>query len=376
MSPLSEMLADIESLVNVESPSGDARALGASAVAVAELIERRLGSSARILDGPAGPHVHWSGGREAKVLMLGHHDTVHPIGSLSERPFTIEGAFARGPGIFDMKAGIVLAVHALASLEDASAAELLVTSDEETGSRTSRDLVVERARAAGAVLVLEPSADGGALKTARKGTGTFVVTVGGRAAHAGLEPEKGINAVVALALLVPQIAALADAAKGTTVTPTLLAGGTADNVVPDVARCSVDVRVQDAQEKTRIEAAMASLVSGIAGASVSVTGGIGRPPMPAGASRFLMDLAVEVGADLGQALAGVAVGGGSDGNLTAAAGVATLDGLGAVGRGAHTADESIEIGALEPRASLLTALVQRLSSMDRIPPLSSVPADL
>ena len=370
-----ELLADIESLVSVESPSGDVAALRDSASAVARIVRERLGTEPTIVDGPAGPHVSWSGGAAPRVLVVGHHDTVHPLGSLAASPFTVSGGTASGPGIFDMKAGIVLAVHAIAALEDRSAVELLVTCDEETGSATSRDLVVERARSAGSVLVLEPSADGGALKTSRKGTGTFVVSVAGRAAHAGLEPEKGVNAVVALAGLIPQIAALADPGSGTTVTPTLIAGGTADNVVPDSARCSVDVRVTTTSEAARLERAMSLLSVGVPGATVSVTGGIGRPPMPDSASQELFAVAVDVGGAIGQQVRGVAVGGGSDGNLTAAAGVATLDGLGAVGRGAHTRDESIDVEALGPRRELLTALLQRLSSMDRIPPLSSVPAE-
>lgn len=370
-----DLLADIESLVSVESPSGDVGASRASAAEIARLVRGRLGTEATLIDGPAGTHVSWSGGAEPKVLVVGHHDTVHPLGSLATSPFAVSDGSASGPGIFDMKAGIVLAVHAIAALDDRSSVELLITCDEETGSATSRDLVVERARRAGSVLVLEPSADGGALKTARKGTGTFVVSVAGRAAHAGLEPEKGVNAVVALADLIPRIVALAAPESGTTVTPTLVAGGTADNVVPDLARCSVDVRVATAAEAARVEAAMSRLSAAVDGATVSVSGGIGRPPMPESASRGLFEVAVEVGSSIGQEVRGVAVGGGSDGNLSAAAGVPTLDGLGAVGRGAHTRDESIDIAALGPRRELLTALIQRLSSMDRMPPLSSVPAD-
>lgn len=369
------MLADIEALVTVESPSGDVESLEASARAVARLVRARLGTDATIIEGPAGPHVSWSGGGDPKVLLLGHHDTVHPVGTFPASPFRSTAGTASGPGIFDMKAGIVLAVHAIAAMEDRSAVELLITSDEETGSSTSRELVVGRASAAGAVLVLEPSADGGVLKTGRKGTGTFVVTVEGLAAHAGLEPEKGINAVVALAGLIPAIAALADPGRGTTVTPTLVAGGTADNVVPDLARCSVDVRVETEAEAARITSAMESFSGVHSAATVTVSGRIGRPPMPEYASRGLFAIAAEVGAELGQQVRGTSVGGGSDGNLTAAAGVATLDGLGATGHGAHTRGESIEVAALAPRRRLLTALLQRLSSMDRMPPLSSVPAE-
>ena len=253
------MLDDLRSLVEVESPSHDLPAVSASAAAVAELVERRLGTPPELVAGDAGPHVHWRGGGEPRVLLVGHHDTVFPAGALAARPFTVDDGRATGPGVFDMKGGIVIALHALAALPDRSGVELLVTSDEEVGSATSRALIEERARACGAVLVLEPAADGGALKVGRKGTGTFEVLVGGRAAHAGLEPERGVNALVEAAHQVLAIVGLAEPARATTVTPTLASAGTADNVVPAEARVRVDVRVVEPAEGDRLAAAFAAL---------------------------------------------------------------------------------------------------------------------
>jgi acetylornithine deacetylase/succinyl-diaminopimelate desuccinylase-like protein len=190
------MLEDLRTLVEVESPSRDLEALHASARTVAAVIERHLGGKAELVGSDAGPHVRWSGGGDPRVLILGHHDTVFPLGTLARRPFRIEGGHATGPGVFDMLGGLVQAVHGLASLEDRAGVEILVTADEEVGSWSSRALIEERALACGAVLVAEGAADGGALKIGRKGCGTFRISVAGRASHAGLEPEAGANALV------------------------------------------------------------------------------------------------------------------------------------------------------------------------------------
>ncbi len=190
------MLDDLRMLVEVESPSLDLDALAASAAMLSGIIERLLGSAPTIVDSPTGPHLHWRGEGDPRVLLVGHHDTVFPLGSLASRPFTVSAGQATGPGVFDMLGGIVQALHGLAALETLAGVEILISADEEVGSLGSRALIEERAVACGAVLVLEPSADGGRLKTGRKGVGTFDVTVHGRAAHAGLEPEKGINALI------------------------------------------------------------------------------------------------------------------------------------------------------------------------------------
>ncbi|MFD7625929.1 M20 family metallopeptidase [Streptomyces sp. NPDC059851] len=352
------MLGDLRTLVETESPSRDPDALTASAKAVAGVIESRLGGHAVLIESEAGPHVHWSGGGEPKVLVLGHHDTVFPLGTLERRPFTVEDGHATGPGVFDMLGGLVQAVHGLAALDDRSGVEILVTADEEVGSRSSRALIEERALACGAVLVVEGAADGGGLKTGRKGCGSFHVSITGRASHAGLEPAAGVNALVEAAHQVLDIAALARPGIGTTVTPTVASAGTLDNVVPAEATVTVDVRVESDDEKERVESAFAALTPHLDGAEITVEGSIGRPPMPESASAELFALAQK----LLPGLEGCAVGGGSDGNFTAALGVPTLDGLGAVGGGAHADHEYVVVDAMAERAYLLADLVAALQS--------------
>ncbi|MGW7328578.1 M20 family metallopeptidase [Streptomyces sp. NPDC054840] len=350
------MLEDLRTLVEVESPSRDLVALNASAHAVAAVIESRLGGQAVLVESQAGPHVHWSGGGDPRVLILGHHDTVFPLGTLARRPFRVEGGHATGPGVFDMLGGLVQAIHGLAALDDLSGVEVLVTADEEIGSGSSRVLIEERARACGAVLVCEGAADGGGLKTGRKGCGTFEVLIKGRAAHAGLEPEAGVNALVEAAYQVLDIAALGRPEVGTTVTPTVASAGTSDNVVPAAATVLVDVRVESAREKERVESAMAGLAPHLDGAEVVVRGAVGRPPMPGSASAELFALARR----LLPGIEGKAVGGGSDGNFTGALGVPTLDGLGAVGGGAHADHEYLVVDAMAERAHLVTGLVHAI----------------
>lgn len=354
------MLEDLRTLVEIESPSGDRAALEASADAVARLIERRLGGGATLIESDAGPHVHWSGGGDPKVLVLGHHDTVFPLGTLARQPFTTGNGRASGPGVFDMLGGLVQGIHGLATLDDRSGVEILVSADEESGSRSSRALIEARAVACGNVLVLEGAADGGAVKTSRKGCGTFEVAITGRASHAGLEPEAGVNALVEASHQVLDIVALGRADLGTTVTPTVASAGTLDNVVPAAATIVVDVRVESTVEKERIEAAFASLTPHLDGAAMAVRGAVGRPPMPASASSELFALARALQPDL----EGRAVGGGSDGNFTAALGVPTLDGLGAVGGGAHADHEYLEIDAMVERANLVAGLVKAIQDSD------------
>lgn len=353
---LDVLLSDLRRLVEVESPSLDIDALTASAENLAALIEERTGRAAEIVDGDAGPHVHWKGGGEPKVLILGHHDTVFPIGALAERPFTVADGKATGPGVFDMKAGIVQALHAVAALADASGVEMLFTADEEVGSGTSRSMLEARARACGNVLVLEPSADGGAVKTGRKGCGTFEVIVRGRASHAGLEPEQGVNSLIEASHQVLRIATFGDADAGTTVTPTVAKAGTADNVVPAETRIKIDCRVTNAAEKQRVEALMAALAPVDASATIQVNGAIGRPPMPESASATLFPLAEAASPGVG----GVSVGGGSDGNFTAAIGIPTLDGLGAVGGGAHADHEHVLVDTMPGRVDLVEGILRRL----------------
>ena len=372
---LDAMVADLGVLVECESPSRDLDRLSQHAQLVSDLMVRLLGSAPELIDSPVGPHIHWKGGAEPRVLILGHHDTVHPVGTLARLPFAVRDNMAFGPGVFDMKAGIVQAIYAVASMEDHSRVEILLTADEEIGSHASRALLEERAQACGAALVLEPSANGGALKIGRKGTGTITLTIEGRASHAGLEPEKGINSLVELAQLIPQIVAIADETKGTTVTPTLASSGTADNVVPALTTCAVDVRVAVPSEKPRVEAAFTELKCMHPEARLVISGQIGRPPMHESAAADLFPIAAAVAQSIGlNELEGVVVGGGSDGNFTAAVGVHTLDGLGAVGGGAHGDTEHVLVATMPERAALLAGICQELSSMAKRPPLGSVPA--
>jgi glutamate carboxypeptidase len=339
--------------------------VAASANCVAELIERETGLIAELIDSPVGPHVVVRASARPAVLFLGHHDTVHRAGSLDERPFTNDGGVLRGPGVFDMKAGIAQAVHATRILRDSgidpSHVAMLFTADEEVGSKTSRGLVEELARGVDAVLVLEPSADGGALKVARKGTGTFEVSIEGRASHAGLEPEKGINALVELAHQVQVINGFGKPELGTTVTPTVAAAGTTDNTVPDHASILVDARVVVPEEKARVESVMNALRPVVDGAKITVSGGLHRPPMHESMSAELFALAREVAREIdGRDIDGVSVGGGSDGNFTAAIGVKTLDGLGAVGGGAHGVSEHVIVETIPFRTALVAGIAARI----------------
>lgn len=355
------MLVQLERFVNTESPSLNIERLGESAHVLAEIITEVTGKAPTIIPSDRGPHVHWKGSDETNVLLVGHHDTVFPLGEVAKRPFSRDGDIVRGPGIFDMKAGIIQAIHALSAISDSYHIEMLITADEEVGSYASRELIEQRAKATGAVLVLEPSADSGALKIARKGVGTFRVDITGRASHAGLEPEKGINALLELATQVQRIAAIANPQLGTTVTPTVASAGTTENVVPASAQIVVDVRVVIPEEKERVEREMAALTPVVAGATITVSGSINRPPMHESASTALFEVARTIAAEMGiERLAGVAVGGGSDGNFTAAIGVPTLDGLGAMGGGAHADSEHVLISRMGERATLLAGVARAL----------------
>jgi glutamate carboxypeptidase len=357
------LLPALGELVSCESPSTDAEATRRCGELAAELVRVRLGAEPERIELGGRTHLRWTWGTP-RVLLLGHLDTVWPTGTLARWPFSVDGDVVTGPGVFDMKAGVVQAVAALSQLPSLEGISLLLTVDEELGSPTSADLVVESARGCRAALVCEPSA-GGALKTARKGIGLYQLAITGRAAHAGLEPEKGVNAGVALAHAVLGIAGLGDPGLGTTVTPTLASAGTTTNTVPAEARVAVDVRAAVPAELPRVDEALRRLLEAVAsavpGVGVELTGGVNRPPLDASSSAELFALAQQVAVRLGMpALQGVSVGGGSDGNFTAGAGVPTLDGLGAVGDGAHAEGEHVLASHLEPRARLLAGLVEEL----------------
>lgn len=315
---------------------------------------KHLDAKPELIESGGVTHVRFTWGTP-RVLVLGHLDTVWPLGTLARWPFSVIGDVATGPGIFDMKAGVVQALAALTLLPSLDGVCLLLTSDEELGSPTSASLVVDSARGCVATLVCEPSA-GGALKTARKGIALYDASIAGRAAHAGLEPEKGANAGLALAHFV--VAAGSVGRGDTTVTPTVLSAGTTSNTVPAAARVALDVRAADPSELVRVEADLAAAAraaeQAVPGCTVTVLGGINRPPMTPAVELF------ELAQRLSPGIQGVSVGGGSDGNFTAGAGVPTLDGLGAVGDGAHAEGEHVLLSAMEPRARLLAALIGEL----------------
>ncbi|WP_328847690.1 M20 family metallopeptidase [Streptomyces sp. NBC_00258] len=363
------MLADLEELVRCESFSADHAAVARSAKVVGALGRRLLGADPEtiVIDGVT--HLRWTFGTP-QVLLMGHHDTVWPMNSIKNHPWSVADGIVRGPGVLDMKAGLVQMFHALASLPSPDGVWVLINGDEELGSATSRQLIEESARGCVAAFVLEASADEeGALKTARKGTSRYEVVVHGRAAHAGQEPQKGVNAAVEAAHQVLSIAGLeaamavdgADSVLGSaTVTPTLLSAGSSRNTVPALARVSVDVRVPTPVAQDRIDALMRGLTPRTPGARLEVLGGSQRPPMEPGSSAELFGLANQLAAELGQEpLRGIAVGGASDGNYTAAAGCPTLDGLGAVGGGAHANTEYVEVAQMVPRTRLLAQLIMR-----------------
>ncbi|MET9256517.1 M20 family metallopeptidase [Streptomyces sp. NPDC003717] len=359
------MLADLETLVTCESFSDDHAAVARSARVVGDLGGRLLGAAPQILEAGGVSHVQWTFGTP-RVLLLGHHDTVWPTGSLATRPWSVEDGVARGPGVFDMKAGLVQMFHALAAQPSLDGLCVLITGDEETGSDTSRQLIEDLARRCSATLVLEPSAPGGALKTGRKGVSFYDLTVHGRAAHSGLEPEKGVNAATEVAHQLLALAGVADAVAaatgpGTTVTPTLLSAGTSGNTVPARAQLSVDVRVPTAAAQEEVDRLIRGLRPRLSGARLQVGGGPNRPPLDPDASGKLFALATEQAARLGMGPLGqAAVGGASDGNYTAGVGCPTLDGLGAVGDGAHAAHEHVVIAEMPGRTRLLTALLGAL----------------
>ncbi len=367
-----ELLALTCALVETESPSGDKD--GSSAVV--SLLASAAGSIGavnsveRITSEDFGEHVRiraFAGENEAApIVILGHTDTVHPRGAVKERPWRAEGNRIYGPGIFDMKANLALALEALRACEATEACPqspvtILLTCDEESGSPSGRPLVEAEAKNARAVLVLEPPASGGRVKTARKGTGMFTIKVHGRAAHAGLEPEKGVSAVLELARQTIRLHNLNDPATGTTVMVTVAHGGTHSNVVPDEAEAEIDVRFSSAVEAGRIENAIVNLKPFDERAQLTISGGINRPPLErtalvASLYERARGLASLLDFDLGEA----SVGGASDGNFVGALSVPVLDGLGIEGDGAHAAHEHIIVDNIARQGAVLSGLIATL----------------
>jgi glutamate carboxypeptidase len=354
------MLGHLEALVAIESPSTDLEATARAADAADALLVSLLGSPCERLDDGGRVHLRWSGGGPASVVLVMHVDTVWPIGTTARWAFDVVDGRATGPGAFDMKAGLVQGLHALSVLPDLTGVRVVITTDEEIGSPTSRTFIEDTARGARAALVLEPSA-AGALKSARKGVSMYQLVVTGRAAHAGLEPEKGVNAGLELAHQLLSLEGIAHPSAGTTVTPTLLTAGTTTNTVPASAAVAVDVRAMTELEQQRVDVALHGLLPALPGAGLELLGGPNRPPLQPSASAALLVRARRIAEALGlPPLEDVAVGGGSDGNFTAGVGVPTLDGLGAVGDGAHAEGEYVVVSAMPERAALVAALVQEL----------------
>ena len=364
-----DMLRLLEKFVRCESPSFNKPAVDRFGEIVASEWKKR-GADVRILHQPErGNHIRaevWLGkGKPAGQLMaLGHLDTVYPLGTLANTPFRVSAGRAFGPGAFDMKSGIVQALFAVDALRAAKILPqkrfvFLWNSDEEIGSHSSRKLIEAEARRSDAVFVCEPSlGSDGRLKTARKGVGTAELVVTGRSAHAGIEPERGVNAVHELALQIARLMKMNDPRRGITVQATVIDGGTVSNVVPDRARAEVDIRYTRLADSAPLNRKLHALRPILRGARVEVRGGINRPPLERTAAvaklfAHAKSLARQMGISLGEA----STGGGSDGNFTAALGIPTLDGLGTVGDGAHSPSEHVLIRALPERAALLASLL-------------------
>lgn len=362
------MEALLTELVEMESPSNDKPAVDRLARSLATRLEA-LGAATEILpQTEAGDHVQarWGQG-EGGTLLLCHMDTVWDVGTLARRPVRVEEGRLYGPGALDMKGGICNALWAIRALQEldllpSRRVTLLLTSDEETGSRTSRAVLEAEAQRHDRVLVLEPAQPpNAALKTWRKGTGAYRVTATGRAAHAGVDHAKGINAIEELTHQILALQALTDYEAGTTVNVGVVGGGSRSNVVPQEAWARVDVRVMDEIQGARLDAQIRGLRPHLEGAALEISGGIGRPPMvrtPAVVALF--EQAAALAAEMGFEVAEAGSGGGSDGNFTAALGIPTLDGLGAAGDGAHAEHEHVVVSSLPERAALLAAMLHAL----------------
>ncbi len=369
-----EVLSLARALCEIESPSGDG--VGSTAavnllVDVAQSLEG-VGHIERV-SAPEGYGEHLvlrafdnlSDG-ERPLLLLGHTDTVHPRGTLAARPWRETEGRIYAPGVYDMKAACAVALEAVRAcgelgLRPRRPVVLLLTCDEESGSFSGRELVEREASRAEYVLVLEPPAPGGRAKTARKGTGLFTLEVEGRAAHAGLEPEKGVNAILEIARQIERVSALAKPELGTTLNIGTVSGGTHANVVPAEARAEIDVRFSTISEALRVEESVRGLESFDGRARLKVSGGINRPPMERTAAvAALFEKARSVAASLDIELGEASVGGASDGNFAAACGATVLDGLGIDGDGAHAEHEHIHADAVVRRGAFLAALVASL----------------
>jgi glutamate carboxypeptidase len=358
------MIAMLRDTVEMETPSADQQAVHRLAQYIAGRFTE-IGAYCEFLQPNAVNHLRasWGSGEE-QVLVLCHLDTVWPIGELARRPFRVEGGRAYGPGVYDMKGGTVQAFFALKAIIELNIRPgrkivFLCTTDEESGSMSSRALIEQEALRSRFVLVPEPaSGPAGAVKLTRKGWGIYHLTVTGRTAHAGNDHEKGISAVTELAHQILKLQALTNYSAGTTVNVGVIAGGTVLNMVPDKAEARIDLRAASHDELQRTEQAILGLAPVTPGAILKVTGQINRPPLDVTERNLrLYRKAQRIAADLEIELPGVHAGGVSDGNFTSSVGAATLDGIGAVGDGAHAVHEYIELGAMTARAAMVAHLL-------------------
>jgi glutamate carboxypeptidase len=363
-----EMMALLRHMVEIESPSDDKAAVDRMGAFLGQVFERLGGKVTFYPQQEAGNHLkaEFAGGAGKPALLLGHFDTVWSMGTLAKMPFRIQDGRAFGPGVYDMKAGIAMMIFALRALKETGQTHrpvtVLLDTDEEVGSATGRPVVEAVAKECEAVLVLEPSQGlQGHLKTSRKGVGDMTIRVRGRASHSGVDFEKGRSAIVELARQLLEIVKFTDLSRGITVNPGVIHGGTRSNVIAAEAWAEVDLRIARAADASLLEQKFAALKPFDPECSIELSGGINRPPMERteGTVR-LFGIAQEIGRSMGMAVDESSTGGGSDGNFTSALGVPTLDGLGALGEGAHAANESIVVEELFVRTALLAGLIQTL----------------
>lgn len=364
-----EMLAMLKRFVELESPSDNKTAVDLLGACLKEAFESIGAKVTRFPNTARGDNFRADlAGRSAckPVLLLGHFDTVWPLGTLAGMPFRVEANRVFGPGVLDMKTGIVMMIFAVLALREAGREHrpiiVLLDTDEEVGSETGRPIIEATARECEAVLVLEPAQTlAGRLKTSRKGVGDFTIRVRGRASHAGVDFEKGHSAILELARQLLEVAKFTNIKRGITVNPGVIRGGTRTNVVAAEAVAEVDIRVARAADAKELEQKFAALKAVDPGCSIEVTGGLNRPPMERTAGTIrLFGIARKQALALGFVLNEASTGGGSDGNFTSALGIPTLDGLGAVGEGAHAASESIVLEELPRRTALLASLIENI----------------
>ncbi len=363
-----QALEFLEQIVMSESPSFEKTLVDQCVRLIGERFSAIGGRTDVVRAERFGDHlrVRFDGGSGDGILLLGHADTVWPAGETGRRPFKIEGNRALGPGVFDMKAGIVGMWLALGALRNVRGGlprpvTVLLTSDEEVGSGSSRPLIEREAGRCRAVLVCEPPLPGGALKTARKGVGRFTVKAIGKAAHAGIDPSKGINAIEEIARQIIKLQTMNEPSRGTTITVGVVQGGTRSNVVPAEAAAEIDVRIASMEEAERVSNRIKSLAPELPGARLEIRGAVNRPPMERTSDTArLFEAARRVAAEIGIELQEGSTGGASDGNFTSAIGVPTLDGLGPEGDGAHALEEWVDIESMPRRAALLAGLIEKI----------------